>query len=1021
MVRLLMLGWLAVLLVPLAAQEPPLPPSIKDTQSPKYIPPPPEEAARRFKLPPGFEVTLFAGEPDVRQPIAMTFDDRGRLWVAECYSYPDWKETGQDRILIFEDVDGDGRFDKRSVFLDKLPNLTGILWGHGGIWACCAPNLVFIPDRDGDDRPDGPAQVVLDGWSTKTKHNIVNSLAWGPDGWLYGCHGILAESLVGHPGDPPEKRTRMNCGVWRYKPPHPQPLSPKGERGAALLPSPLGGRGVGGEGGRFEVVAHGTTNPWGLDWNEHGEAFFTNCVIGHLWHLIPGAHYKRMYGLDYNPHVYELIDATSDHLHWGGGEWTQSRGGKGAHSDAGGGHAHSGAMVYLGDNWPDEYRGRIYMCNIHGNRLNANTLERQGCGYAGKRAPDFMMTDNEWFRGVALTYGPDGGVYVLDWCDHGECHDDDGVHRSSGRIYKVIYRPTHKWPGAFDLSKQSDKELVELLKHKNAWWARQAQRVLAERHRTREGKGETYEALVRLFKNSDGMLRRRALWTLHACAWTSPWLFDQIADRDEYVRSFVIQQAGDGYPPASDVLNKLAESASNTSPVVRLHLASALQQLPANSRWPIATALSRHEEDAEDRCQPLLIWYGIEPAVLEHKKVALELAGKSRIPKLTRFIVRRLTEGDGKSDAGLDAVIPWLAGIDDDDVQVPAVRGLRDGLRGRKQVPLLAAWPAVQAKLLASNRAGVRSLAVLLALQFDAPGAVDVAEKVARDSGKPADERVEAVQALIEKRAPALASMLFALLNEPVVRAEAIRGLAAVSDDGTPAALLNLYSALPDAEKQDIIATLASRPKYAHALLDAVEKKTVARSDISTFTARQIQDLGDKELSAKLTRVWGELRQTSAEKRLLLEQYKARLPNDVLAKADLPNGRRVFEKNCAQCHKLHGQGGTIGPDLTGSNRTELHYVLENTLDPSAVVGRDYQLTNFLLHDGRLVAGIIVEETSRAVTVQTANERLVLAKDDIDQRKPAKTSMMPEGMLEKLSVDEVRDLVGYLREKAPPMK
>ena len=282
MVRSLAFVLFAVLLVPMLAQEPILPPGIKDTQPPKDIPPTPEEAARRFKVPPGFEVTLFAGEPDVRQPIAMTFDDRGRLWVAECYSYPNWTETGQsvpppltkggqgglnagsaatppnppfarggetgqDRILIFEDADGDGRFDKRTVFMDKLPNLTGILWGHGGIWACTAPNLVFIPDKDGDDRPDGPPQIVLDGWSTKTKHNIVNSLAWGPDGWLYGCHGILAESLVGQPGDPPEKRTRMNCGVWRFRPEwkERQEVPQKNPR-PVFLPPPLTKGGPGG-------------------------------------------------------------------------------------------------------------------------------------------------------------------------------------------------------------------------------------------------------------------------------------------------------------------------------------------------------------------------------------------------------------------------------------------------------------------------------------------------------------------------------------------------------------------------------------------------------------------------------------------------------------------------------------------------------------------------------------------------------------------------------------------------------
>jgi putative membrane-bound dehydrogenase-like protein len=1069
---------LSITVLLLAADD--LPPGVKDTQNAKDQPPSPEEAVRRFKVPDGFEVTLFAGEPDVRQPIAMTFDDRGRLWVAECYSYPDWIQPsplptkgpgalpppltkgeptsppltkggqgglpaaapttpptppfarggdelapfarggGSDRILIFEDTDGDGRFDKRTVFLDNLANLSGILWGHGGIWACTAPNLVFIPDRNGDDKPDGPPEIILDGWSTKAKHNVVNGLAWGPDGWLYGCHGILSESKVGRPGDPDEKRTRINCGIWRYGPFH-----VSGEREASAprvndqkerSREELGGlTPPARQAQRFEVVAHGTTNPWGIDWNEHGEAFFVNCVIGHLWHLIPGARYKRMYGLDYNPHAYELIDATSDHLHWGGGDWTTSRGGKGVHSDAGGGHAHSGAMVYLGDNFPDEYRGQIFMANIHGNRLNVNKLERQGCGYVGKRALDFLTSDNEWFRGVAIAYGPDGGVYVTDWCDHGECHDDDGVHRSSGRIYKVIYKPNHKTVPPFDLSKKSDVELVELLKHKNAWWARQAQRLLAERQRNRRAQNKTDEALRQLLKNGDSVAQRRALRTIYASGWHGSDYLEQIAHQDEYIRCHVIQRASDAYPRVGWILDKLVEMAkSDPSPLVRLHLASVLQRGDESQNWPLAHALAQHGEDAEDPRQPLMIWYGIEPAVMEDMNAALTFAGKSKMPRLTRYVYRRLAEGNGKDDAGLEAAVASLGSDMDNFTQLVAFRGLRDGLRGRKSVAMPKSWPQAAKKLGESSRPQTIALARHLALLFDASGAAAALQELVKDAKQEEGARRDALAALVEKRVPDLAPFLVDLLQTRTLRAEAIRGLAAYADPGTPAILLKLYPSLPDAEKQDAIATLASRAKFAHALLDAIEKKQLPRGDVSAFTARQIQDLNDKELSAKLARVWGGLRQSSAEKKKLIEDYKLRLSNDVIARADVPNGKRVFDKHCALCHKLHSEGGIIGPDLTGSDRKNLHYVLENMLDPSAVVGRDYQLTNFLLHDGRLVAGIVVEETARAVTVQTANERLVLAKDDIDQRKTSKVSMMPEGLIEKLTAEELRDLAGYLR-------
>ena len=306
-------------------------------------------------VPPGFAVTLFAGEPDVVQPIAMTFDDRGRLWVVECLSYPNWRKDGKgsDRVTILEDTDGDGKFDKRTVFLDDGVNLSGIEIGFGGVWLCSSPNLLFIPDRDGDDKPDGPPEVVLDGWNIKdTKHNVFNTLTWGPDGWLYGCNGIQAKARVGKPGTPDKDRTPLDCGVWRYHPTQKH----------------------------FELFASGTTNPWGLDWDDYGQMFITNCVIHHICHVIPGGHMERMYGDDVNPYTYGLQKSCADHLHWGGGAWTSSRStgvnGSPQHSEAGGGHAHSGCAVYLGDNFPPEYRNSVFMCNIHGNRLNRDWLDR---------------------------------------------------------------------------------------------------------------------------------------------------------------------------------------------------------------------------------------------------------------------------------------------------------------------------------------------------------------------------------------------------------------------------------------------------------------------------------------------------------------------------------------------------------------------------------------------------------------------------------------------------------------------
>jgi putative membrane-bound dehydrogenase-like protein len=967
-----------------------LPPGVKNTQNPSDRPPSPEEAVRLFRPMPGFNITLFAGEPHVAQPIAMDFDDRGRVWVAECYSYPNWNSAARDRIVILEDTDGDGRFDRRKVFWDRASNLSSILIGHGGVWALCAPNLLFIPDRDGDGVADGDPVVVLDGWSLKTAHNIVNGLLWGPDGWMYGRHGILADSIVGAPGMPTERRTRLNCAIWRY---HPIKRT-------------------------FEVVAHGTTNPWGMDFDDHGEAFFTNCVIGHLWHMIPGAHYQRMYGQDFNPFTYELLEATSDHLHWGGGHWTTSRGGQGVHSAAGGGHAHSGGMIYLGDNWPDAFRNRVLMCNLHGNRLNRDRLERHGVGYVGKHEADVLLSDNPWFRGIMLTYGPDGGVYVTDWCDLGECHDNDGVHRSSGRIYKVFYgKPAPAI--ALDLSGKTDAELVQLQLHKNDWYVRHARRILSERAAAGRPMANVHEALRRIFKaHPDPARRLRAMWALYTTGGApASWLRQQLDDSDEYVRSWAVRLLCDDGVPDGDVCRRFAGMAEReTSGLVRLYLAAMLQRFPLAQRFAIALPLAGRSEDALDHVQPLMIWYGIEPAVLREPDRARQLLQQSRMPKIRQFVARRLTEGDGDKAQELGRLVAMLRETAAAPIQRDILMGMRDGLKGRKTVRMPPGWKEAYAGLVASRTDEIRQSAHLLGLQFGDSQARDLLRSILSSKSAPAAERAFALRALTMHAEPDLLPVVLNLLGEPALRSVALRVLAAYPDERIPDAILAVYPALTAEQKQAAIGTLSSRAGHALALLDAVGNKRIPRSDISPFAARQMYDLSDPRVQEKLITIWGQVRTTPSAKKALIAKYKSLLTAEVLQQAKPGNGRLVFKRTCQQCHVLFGEGNKIGPDLTGSNRSDLHYLLENIIDPSAVIGRDYQLTNMITRNGRLIAGIILEETERAVTVQTATEKLVLPKSDIEERRLAPISMMPEGQIEQLSFAELRDLIGYLRSK-----
>ena len=590
----------------------------------------PADALKGISLPDGFRVQLSAAEPDVQQPIAMAWDSRGRLWLAECYTYAESRVNFdmqlKDRILIFEDTNNDGVFDKRKVFWDQASQLSSIVLGFGGVWAACAPNILFIPDRNGDDVPDAEPEVVLDGFDNdRVRHNIVNGLKWGPDGWLYGRHGILASSHVGVPGTPVEKRTRINCSIFRY-----HPITKE-----------------------FDVVCHGTTNSWGHDWDRHGQLFFINSVIGHLWHAVPGARYRRMYGNHFDKFLYELMPQTADHFHWdqGNEHWAdlKSKGMTSPSDAAGGGHAHCGMMIYGADNWPEEYRGQVFTLNLHGRRINRDTLHRQGAGYVGSHAEDMMLTRDLWFRGIELGYGPDGGVFVLDWSDIGECHDSDGIHRTSGRIFKITHGETK--PLKRDLSTLVSLDLARLQTHSNEWHSRMARRLLQERAVAGDDLGQARKHLFAMCSGSESIPHRlRAMWALHATGGLSEeWLLEQSNDESEHVRVWAIKLLTDDGGVSAKALSRLVEMAeSDMAGLVQLHLASTLRLLPLAKRWSLAAQLVSHKRHAADPVLPLMIWYGINPAVGEDRTRALQLLAKCQIPKVRQFIARRLA-GDAST------------------------------------------------------------------------------------------------------------------------------------------------------------------------------------------------------------------------------------------------------------------------------------------------------------------------------------------------------------------------------------
>jgi putative membrane-bound dehydrogenase-like protein len=749
------------------APEKPDTPFAINTQKPGENPPTPADALKMMTVPDGFHATLFAGEPDVRQPIAMTFDDRGRLWVVENYSYPEYKVEHSDRILIFEDTDGDGRFDKRTVFFDHGDRFTGIEIGFGGVWVAAAPNLLFIPFDKTGDHPGGEPRVVLDGFNWReVGHNIVNGLMWGPDGWLYGRHGILATSRVGKPGTPDDQRAPLNTGVWRY---HPT-------------------RGV------FEVVANGTTNPWGMDYDDRGEFFLTNNVNGHLWHVLPGAHFKRMYGQDLVPNVYDLMDVCTDHLHYTNGDWTKSREVNGkqdpATSELGGGHSHVGALIYQGNNFPAEYRGKIFMCNTHGKRVNMDAIERKGDGFVAHHGKDFMFANTPWFRGVDIKQGPDGGVYVSDWTDLGECHDQDGIHRTSGRVFKIFYGDAKK-PEPFDLQKASDAELVKMQLSSNEWLVRHARRILQERAadeqekaerdlRRRSGPSKLDEIHKHLhaLKPANTQQKLRVLWALYVTGGLDRKAMEaMLTDDDEAIRVWGVRLLVDDKPAAESLPRLIELAKSDPSGLVRVHLASAMQRVPAEKAWLIGEALAQHAEDAADRELPFMVWYGLNSLVPADPQRAAALAAASKLPSLRGLIARRLTLEVDKSPASLESAVALLGKLPTDAEKLDVLRGINEGLRGRRKVAAPASWARLQPELAKSTVAEIPQLTRDIAVVFGDGRAMEELLKIMRDGSIDPASRSQAIAVLAEAKTPDLWKEIRNMIDDRAVRTAVIRAL----------------------------------------------------------------------------------------------------------------------------------------------------------------------------------------------------------------------------------------------------
>ena len=1049
------------------------------------------EALAEMKLPPGFKASVFAAEPDIQNPIQLTWDTRGRLWVAENYTMDSDRFTDRflDRIVILDNADGGARFSTRRVFSDQFKNLMGFAIGYGGVWAMTSPNILFIPDRDADGVPDGPPEVVFDGFSHTggNMHTSANGLEFGIDGWIYGRTGHAHVQSIGPPGTPESQRTRLHGSIFRF---HPRTRV-------------------------FEALSSGTVNPWGQDWDKYGEHFFDSTIVGHLWYAMPGAKFVSS-SAEPNLKAYELIDHIADHRFAGGstagtiitpggggrrgGRGTGAAGGergggaggergapaggergaaavpeapppqRAGGNDAGGravgvrswqagpwmnGHSVVGMMIYQGDNWPASYRDRVYLLNLFGHRVNVETLERRGSGFLSKRAPepDLFDMQDPWYRAIDIAYGPDGGVFISDWTDTGDYHNRTGENRLSGRIYKITYGDA-KASAGHDMTRLTVEQLVALNSHPNEWFPRQARVEFSNRLANSRGVGNAKQLLREQFTRETEVTRKlRALWTLytiggadealllpllksndeHLRAWgirllSEHWPIDALHTRDEArpgaARTWTQQRPAPivGGPEISvspSVMTELTRmAAQDPSSLVRLVLASTMQRMPFSQRLAIAAGLVARKEDAADKNIPLMVWYALIPVAETDPTALAAIAAGSELRATSKYVTRRLAEDISIRPGPVNTVLA-AAVTRSTEFQSDVVDGLTLGLQGQQGVAKPAAWEALSKNARASADADVVARVRALDMLIGGAEALDEARRLAMDDTADAAARRAALQSLLSARVPDLRPIAERLIRVPATAGVAATALAEFNDPAIASLLIDAYPQVEGNDRARVIAALSSRPIYAGALLDAVASGRIARAAIAAADAQQIRSLNDTALTRRLGDVWGEVRDTPEAKKQQMAAYKAELTPARIAAADLSQGRTVFTSTCGACHILYGEGGTLGPDLTGGERRhDLDSLIAKIVDPSAELPAASRYTIVKLKDGRTVGGIVDNRTATTLTLRTATAPITVPVADIAATELSNVSLMPEGLFETLTADERRNLVAYLMSKTP---
>jgi putative heme-binding domain-containing protein len=956
--------------------------------------PDPELERKTFVLPDGFEVNLFAADPMLAKPIQMNFDPQGRLWVASSEVYPQIKpgQVANDRVLILEDTDGDGKADKTTVFADGLLIPTGVAPGDGGAYVADSTDLVHFSDPDPRTGKARKKRIVLSGFGTEDTHHIIHTFRWGPDGMLYFNQSVYIHSHI----ETPHGVRHLNAGgVWQFRP----------------------------ETVELGVFARGFWNPWGTQFDRWGQSFATDGANGEgINILMPGAAYPAA---KWDGRILNGLNPGSP--------------------------KHCGLEVLSGRHLPPEYQGNLITNDFRGHRVCRFVLKEDGSGYQSQEKQELIKSAHPAFRPVDVAMGPDGAIYVADWYNpiiqHGEVDfRDPRRDHTHGRIWRITAkgRPLVERP---KLVGAPVNELLERLKDPEDWTRLQAKRVLKERG-AKEVLPELARWLVRL-DTSDPAVEHHALealWVCQSLDTVDARLLDAVLNaKDHRARAAACRVVAAWADRLPHPLDLLAPRVADDHPQVRLEAVRALAHVPD----PKAAVLAAKALDKPmDKWLDYALWLTLRelaPHWLDQVKAgqldfggnprhlvfALQAAGSQDVAKPLLALVKSGKVSGGREEEAwlalaqlggsneLGEVLKYAADSAALPMKARLLTAVEDSVRRRK----VARPPDPQAELLlhlvAENPGITHQAACRLIGLWKLEKYRPLLMELARDRIQ-VDNRKAAFEGLLllgGEKSKEFFSSLTTPDRSSDTRRLAVTALAGLDPKAAaPAAAEFLLTAVASDELAELFAAFVQKKGGPAELAKALAGKKLP-ADVARVGVRAAKATGqaDPQLVEALTKAGG---LTEAKRSLAGEELR-RFVADVAKLGDPARGEAVFrraELTCLKCHAVAGAGGQVGPDLSSIGASApVDYLVESLLDPNAKVKEGFHSLVVTTLDGKTITGIKVRETPTELVLRDHEDReVVIPTADIDARKDGK-SLMPDGLTDPLTRRELLDLTRFLSE------